>query len=76
MFDKLRDQPDGEKILSKLKCLNGDVTYPNLNLTDDEVRELEENITMVFHMAANVRFDQLLKGAVLLNTGTTILSSS
>ncbi|KAL1502734.1 hypothetical protein ABEB36_007836 [Hypothenemus hampei] len=72
VFDTLRDQPNGEKILGKLKCLHGDVTYPNLNLNDEEVKELSDNVTTVFHMAANVRFDQPLKNAVLLNTGGTL----
>ncbi|XP_066144787.1 putative fatty acyl-CoA reductase CG5065 [Euwallacea fornicatus] len=72
VFDKIRDQPDGEKIFSKLKCLNGDISYTNLHLTDDEVHELEKNVTAVFHMAANVRFDQPLKNAVMLNTGGTL----
>ncbi|CAG9767734.1 unnamed protein product [Ceutorhynchus assimilis] len=72
VFDKLRDHPKSEKVLSKLKCLNGDVSYPNLNLSDSDVLELEENVTTVFHMAANVRFDQPLKSAVLLNTGGTL----
>lgn len=61
--------------MHKLKCFNGDVTYPNLNLSVSEVKELEENVTTVFHMAANVRFDQPLKSAVLLNTGERILKN-
>ncbi|XP_050316023.1 putative fatty acyl-CoA reductase CG5065 [Anthonomus grandis grandis] len=72
VFDKLRDKPNGEEILGKLKCLTGDVTYPNLNLSEADQKELEDNVTTVFHMAANVRFDQPLKSAVLLNTGGTL----
>lgn len=72
VFDKLRDDPKADKILGKLKCLNGDVAYPYLNLSETDRSELEENVTTVFHMAANVRFDQPLKSAVLLNTGGTL----
>lgn len=70
VFDKLRDSGNSETILSKLKCLSGDVVHLNLNLDEDVVQELEQNVSVVFHMAANVRFDQPLKSAVLLNTGS------
>uniref|UniRef100_A0AAR5Q7C2 Fatty acyl-CoA reductase n=2 Tax=Dendroctonus ponderosae TaxID=77166 RepID=A0AAR5Q7C2_DENPD len=72
VFDKLRDRQNSETILNKLKCLSGDVVHPNLSLDEDVIQELEHNVTVVFHMAANVRFDQPLKSAVLLNTGGTL----
>ncbi|KAH1018341.1 hypothetical protein HUJ05_006129 [Dendroctonus ponderosae] len=72
VFDKLRDSQNSETILNKLKCLSGDVVHPNLSLDEDVIQELEHNVTVVFHMAANVRFDQPLKSAVLLNTGGTL----
>ncbi|KAF7269473.1 hypothetical protein GWI33_017473 [Rhynchophorus ferrugineus] len=72
VFDKIRDQPNGEYLLNKLQCVSGDVTHRNLNLSDQDLSLLRDNVTTVFHMAANVRFDQLLKHAVLLNTGGTL----
>ncbi|XP_030767994.1 putative fatty acyl-CoA reductase CG5065 [Sitophilus oryzae] len=72
VFDKIRDQSNGEKLLNKLQCVSGDVTYPNLNISEQDLGLLKENVTVVFHMAANVRFDQPLKNAVLLNTGGTL----
>ncbi|XP_060532881.1 putative fatty acyl-CoA reductase CG5065 [Cylas formicarius] len=72
VFDGIRDQPQGERILSKLQCCSGDVTYPNCNLSDQDLVLLRDNVTTVFHMAANVRFDQPLKSAVLLNVGGTL----
>ncbi|XP_044260931.1 fatty acyl-CoA reductase 1-like [Tribolium madens] len=71
VFDKLRDQPDGETLLNKIYCIAGDITQPNLNLSNDDEKTLKDNVELVFHMAANVRFDQPLKSAVLLNTGGT-----
>lgn len=71
MFDKLRDQPNGEKLMSKICCIAGDITLDKLNLSNDDERELQHNVDIIFHMAANVRFDQPLKSAVLLNTGGT-----
>ncbi|RZC41503.1 fatty acyl-CoA reductase 1 [Asbolus verrucosus] len=71
VFDKLHDQPHGEKLLNKLYCIAGDITQHNLNLSNDDEKTLQDNVDVVFHMAANVRFDQPLKSAVLLNTGGT-----
>lgn len=33
---------------------------------------LQENVTVFFHMAANVRFDQPLKSAIKMNTGSAL----
>jgi fatty acyl-CoA reductase len=71
VFDKLRDQPDGEKLLKKINCIAGDITQPNLNLSNDDEKTLQDSVDIIFHMAANVRFDQSLKTAVLFNTGGT-----
>jgi fatty acyl-CoA reductase len=65
----LRDQPDGEKLLKKINCIAGDITQPNLNLSNDDEKTLQDSVDIIFHMAANVRFDQSLKTAVLFNTG-------
>lgn len=44
----------------------------NLNLTNTDLHNLQNAISVVFHMAANVRFDQPLKSALLMNTGGTL----
>lgn len=69
IFDKLRDDPKSRKIFSKLHCINGDITKRDLGLSRENLEMLVKNIDVVFHMAANVRFDQALKPALLLNTG-------
>ncbi|GLV36882.1 uncharacterized protein CBL_02283 [Carabus blaptoides fortunei] len=69
VFDKIRDGKDPQKYFEKIKCLSGDVTHKNLNLTNMELHNLQNTISVVFHMAANVRFDQPLKSALLMNTG-------
>lgn len=72
IFDKIRDRKDGETLLSKLKAVCGDVTQANLSLSKETANVLREHVGVVFHMAANVRFDQALKPALLMNTGGTL----
>ncbi|KAJ8954206.1 hypothetical protein NQ318_005801 [Aromia moschata] len=72
VFDKIREQPDGEGVFQKLQCIQGDVSQANCCLSDQDQALLEDTVDVVFHMAANVRFDQPLKKAVLSNTGGTM----
>lgn len=72
IFDGIRDRSDGEKLFGKLKVICGDVMQNNLNLSKENAEMLKENVGVVFHMAANVRFDQALKPALLMNTGGTL----
>lgn len=71
IFDKIRDQSNAEKVFGKLACIAGDVSMPNLNLSNDDEKTIKDNVDVIFHMAANVRFDQQLKAALLMNTGGT-----
>lgn len=69
MFDGLRrDRPD---TLSKLVPITGDITSPNLGLSSSEYKTLTEKVSIVFHSAATVKFDECLKESVAINmTGT------
>ena len=44
------------------------MTLENLGLTPEDRSLLEKKVSVVFHCAANVRFDQKLKDAVNYNT--------
>lgn len=46
----------------------GDISQPLIGLTESDVIKLTENVNIVFHSAATVRFDQKLKDAANLNT--------
>uniref|UniRef100_A0AAX7VKA1 Fatty acyl-CoA reductase n=1 Tax=Astatotilapia calliptera TaxID=8154 RepID=A0AAX7VKA1_ASTCA len=69
LFEKLQqDQPDfAEKIIA----VNSDLTQPELNLSKADQSILAENIDIVFHCAATVRFSEPLKDAVQLNVLAT-----
>lgn len=48
--------------------IKGDVSIDGLGISDNDRNHLIDNVTMVFHCAANVRFDQDITGAVNMNT--------
>ena len=69
VFDKIRaDHPER---LKKLRIVKGDVTEESLGLSEDDIKEMANYVSIVFHCAANVRFDQPLKGACNMNTQGT-----
>ncbi|CAG9854988.1 unnamed protein product [Phyllotreta striolata] len=70
IFEQLKTTSRGS--IEKLRCVEGDITQPNCGLSEVNLAQLEKRITSVFHMAANVRFDQPVKSAVQLNTGGTL----
>ena len=46
------------ELLDKVKSLNGDITLPKLGLSDNDIELLVNEISVVFHSAATVRFDE------------------
>lgn len=48
-------------------AVRGDVTLENLGLTLEDRSVIQKKASVVFHCAANVRFDQKLKNAVRYN---------
>ena len=59
LFDNLRsEQP---QFTSKVFAVSGNIADEGLGLEDDQKTYLEENINVVFHSAATVKFDEPLK---------------
>ncbi|XP_043285674.1 putative fatty acyl-CoA reductase CG5065 [Venturia canescens] len=69
LFDKIRDERPGS--FEKLIPVIGDVTKESLGLPMVERNVLINRVSIVFHVAASVRFDDSLKAAVFLNTRST-----
>ena len=69
VFDAIRK--NAPKQLDKICVVKGDVSLENLGLNENDENKLIENVNLVFHCAANVRFDQTLKDAVNFNTNGT-----
>ena len=63
LFDKVKTQYSEAEIdiKSKLCVVHGDLCSPGLGLSDETRRELIENVNIIFHSAATLRFDEPLK---------------
>lgn len=65
-FDRIREKKP--EYFDKIKVISGDVTMPNLGLSDQDRQTIINNVTIAFHSAATVRFNENLKEAFILNT--------
>lgn len=63
----------GVEVLNKVYPIAGDVSEPNLAISESDRRLLADTVQIVYHAAATIRFDEALKKAVLLNTRGTKL---
>nr|CAD7590335.1 unnamed protein product [Timema genevievae] len=70
LFEKLRVTNPGA--LNKLTALEGDITLPDLGLSEENRRLLEEEVDIVFHCAASLRLEAEIKLAVEHNTLATL----
>lgn len=48
-------------MLSKVKIISGDITLDNLGMSQEDINTLTEDVTVVFHSAATVKFNEPLK---------------
>jgi thioester reductase-like protein len=46
---------------SKLEAIEGDMLEPNMGISSEDEKKIIENVNIVFHSAATVRFDEPLK---------------
>jgi thioester reductase-like protein len=68
LFGVLQEKnPD---VLEKMIAVEGDVGALGLGLTSDVLEQLKD-VSVIFHSAASVRFDDILKSAIILNTRGT-----
>ncbi|TGZ57659.1 Fatty acyl-CoA reductase [Temnothorax longispinosus] len=71
LFEKVKTQRGLSALEKTVTAISGDVSMLGLGLSPEDRKMLIENVTIVIHGAATVRFDELLKRAVLLNTRGT-----
>lgn len=68
MFAKIKhEQP---ALVNKLQVIEGDVKELRLGISSEDY-EILKSCTIIFHLAACVRFDDHVKAAILLNTRGT-----
>ncbi|XP_071495032.1 fatty acyl-CoA reductase 1-like [Diadema antillarum] len=69
LFDNVRAAQPNFK--SKLVPIESDLTEPDLLLSEADVKLLQEEVELVFHVAATVRFDEKLSLSLRLNVHAT-----
>lgn len=68
VFDRIRSAENADSVFAKIVCIIGDVSDPDLGLSVEDKQRLSEEVTVVFHSAATVKFNETLRTAVTLNT--------
>uniref|UniRef100_A0A182MBQ0 Fatty acyl-CoA reductase n=1 Tax=Anopheles culicifacies TaxID=139723 RepID=A0A182MBQ0_9DIPT len=68
LFDRLREE--NKSALSKVIPVFGDITKLRLGMYDEDIQRLS-NVSVAFHLAASVRFDDPLKDAIKTNICST-----
>nr|CAD7600247.1 unnamed protein product [Timema genevievae] len=72
LFDRLKSEQDVGVLSRKVVGVAGDVLIsPDLGLSSADKELLCRDVSIVYHAAATIRFDEPLKRAVLLNTRGT-----
>lgn len=69
VFDRLHQEYPNH--FSKVIPINGDCSVLGLGISDEDMKRME-HVSVIFHSAASVRFDDALKDAILLNTRGTV----
>lgn len=68
IFNRLKSTSAGVQALEeKLIPIKGDITLPKLGVCEDDMRELSEQVGIVFNSAATIRFSEPLDVAVTNN---------
>ncbi|KAL7032636.1 hypothetical protein ACKWTF_007368 [Chironomus riparius] len=65
LFDKLRTERPND--LNKIIPIHGDITSEELGISDSDQNLLSQSVSVVFHSAATVKFDEKLKLSVTIN---------
>ncbi|XP_039497310.1 putative fatty acyl-CoA reductase CG5065 [Drosophila santomea] len=71
LFDQVKQTRGEEHILQQVVAIAGDVLSPGLGISEEDQETLRQEVSIVYHCAATVRFDEPLRNAVFMNTRGT-----
>lgn len=75
LFDSIRalEARDGLRLLEKIVVVPGNIAEPQLGICDEDMQMMldDETLSIVYHSAASVRFDESLKVSLNLNLVAT-----
>ncbi|XP_067204289.1 fatty acyl-CoA reductase wat-like [Linepithema humile] len=69
LFEKLKDEQPNFR--DQVIAITGDCNHPNLGISSEDRATLIREVSIVFHIAATVKFNEKLKLAVTINVGGT-----
>jgi len=52
--------PDN-KLLTKIKAVEGDIGLENLGINEDDLQDIINNVSIIYHSAATIRFYEPLE---------------
>jgi len=70
LFDKIKKEHPGVAE-NKIIPVFGDLSEIRLGMSDDDYNLLVRNVSIVFHVAATVRFDEPIRDAIIKNVRGT-----
>ncbi|RWS29833.1 putative fatty acyl-CoA reductase-like isoform X2 [Leptotrombidium deliense] len=65
IFDRIKEE--NAKAINKVIAISGDISSPGLGICENDVNTLVKEVSIVFHSAATVKFDEALKTSVEFN---------
>lgn len=68
MFDGLKETRGLDTIINQCHVISGDCSLQDLGISESDRKLLAENVSIVYHCAATVRFDETLK-VILIRFG-------
>lgn len=69
LFGLLKSQKP--KYRHNISVISGDVSLPGMGISHEERQTIRDNVNVVIHGAATVRFDEKLKMAIAINVNGT-----
>ncbi|XP_058832003.1 putative fatty acyl-CoA reductase CG5065 [Topomyia yanbarensis] len=73
IFGKVKELRGLDTLIDQCVVIGGDVMELGLGIQEQERQQIIDNVSIIFHCAATIRFDEALKKAVILNTRGTKL---
>lgn len=70
LYDRLKREKS-EEIFKKVHPIVGDIRQLGLGISPDDRKLIVENVSVIFHAAASVRFDDPIHEAIIINTRGT-----
>lgn len=65
IFMRLYAQKNGRRLVeSKVRLISGDINLPLFGISDEQMHELSENVSIVFNSAATIKFSESIENAV------------